>query len=562
VKKLPVFLFFLLLFTASCSLPVNIKTPEINIKEDFSGLEKEYLPYSGKALTESYLLRKIEKWLADKNGPNLLKELLFAQFKYQPLLRDIMTTSMYNEIVAVPAVAGRMEISDSFRQFMESLNPVTATVSKLIFSRDGDGARNLFIRDIVSRTESQITNFSSGSAVLLNLSPDGSKLFFAKEGGNEYRLYTADLSQNPPVLTELYPESAFSFPSYHTPVWSPDGNKLVFSSVGLTEDVYNIYVAASDGSNRINITGNTEGNIDSSYLWSKDSEKLIYTRLSGSDRNIYMKNVSSETNLEIPITTFSGGAISQLNLSPAGSKLFFTKDENSVFRAYVADLSQVPPVITELNPDSIFSSPSSSGAPVWSPNGNKLVFTSTGTTEDVYNIYIADPDGSNLINLTGNTEPNVYFDHYVWSKDGDSLFYTRGSGSDKNLYMKNVSSGANPEIPVTDFSTGAMVLLNLSPDGKTLFFAKESSDYRLYVADLTKNPIVLTELFPDSNFSAPSNGAPVWSSDGNKIVFTSVADTDNVYNIYVADPDGGNRTNLTENTEPNIYFNDYLWLLH
>ena len=56
----------------------------------FTDLEQEYR-FSTKDLTESYLLRKLNMWLAAPvKGDKLVKEIAFASFKYPGLFRNLM----------------------------------------------------------------------------------------------------------------------------------------------------------------------------------------------------------------------------------------------------------------------------------------------------------------------------------------------------------------------------------------------------------------------------------------------------------------------------------------
>jgi hypothetical protein len=92
--------------------------------ENFSDLEKEYV-FTTKALTESYLLRKLLSWLGPpEKGPQLVKEIAFAIFKYPDLFRDVLhNPGLLGRINAVQAVIDRKAIDPPFAAFLDNSVP-------------------------------------------------------------------------------------------------------------------------------------------------------------------------------------------------------------------------------------------------------------------------------------------------------------------------------------------------------------------------------------------------------------------------------------------------------
>jgi hypothetical protein len=90
-------------------------------KENFTDLDKEYR-FSTKELTQSYLKRKLERWLTPPvDGPKLLKELIYAKFKHPDLYCVIILedNGLLADIEIVPQVADRETIDESFRTFIQ-----------------------------------------------------------------------------------------------------------------------------------------------------------------------------------------------------------------------------------------------------------------------------------------------------------------------------------------------------------------------------------------------------------------------------------------------------------
>jgi sugar lactone lactonase YvrE len=93
-----------------------------------SANEKEF---KTQALTFSYILRKLNRFIADDNGNAMVKELLFGQFKYETLLREIISENpdLLIGINAMEAVRLRREQSPSFDSFIASLGSAPAIIS-------------------------------------------------------------------------------------------------------------------------------------------------------------------------------------------------------------------------------------------------------------------------------------------------------------------------------------------------------------------------------------------------------------------------------------------------
>jgi hypothetical protein len=101
--------------------------PNNPIRENFQDLDNEY-SFTTKELTESYIKRKLDKWLDTANegsnpdGPKLVKEIAYAKYKYPELFCQIMEndeTGMLSAINSVIEVSDRKNKDESFRKFLE-----------------------------------------------------------------------------------------------------------------------------------------------------------------------------------------------------------------------------------------------------------------------------------------------------------------------------------------------------------------------------------------------------------------------------------------------------------
>jgi hypothetical protein len=103
---------------------------KISSLENFQDLDKEYR-FSTKELTQSYLKRKLDKWLdtvnegTSVNGPKLIKEIFYAKYKHPGLFCTIIQEDppLLEVIEGVQEVQDRMAFDIDFSTFVESCLP-------------------------------------------------------------------------------------------------------------------------------------------------------------------------------------------------------------------------------------------------------------------------------------------------------------------------------------------------------------------------------------------------------------------------------------------------------
>ena len=264
------------------------------------------------------------------------------------------------------------------------------------------------------------------------------------------------------------------------------------------------------------------------------------------DTRIAFMSTRSDHNGEIFLMNSDGKRVRRLTIhlaydavpawSPDGQKIAFMSFRDEPRDIYVMNPDGTNLINLTQSPEGWESSPS------WSPDGKQIVF-STG------DIWVMDADGENQRNLTnhiaGDRQPD-------WSPDGRQIAFT----SDRNSDWEFDIWGGNWEVYV--MNTDGANLINLtkhpakdgsadwSPDGNQIAFSSDREGNRdIYVmnADGT-NPINLT------NHPARDGGAD-WSPDGMRIAFSTNRDgnwekkpNDN-WEVYVMNADGTNPINLT-----------------
>jgi len=103
----------------SCSMPI------LNNTSKYSDLDREYSQFKTEALTQSYLKKKMDKWLSDnKYSKNLVREIEYAKFKHPDTLKDIVALqpTMFNDIIGDTSVNQKRNES-SFENYIEYIDP-------------------------------------------------------------------------------------------------------------------------------------------------------------------------------------------------------------------------------------------------------------------------------------------------------------------------------------------------------------------------------------------------------------------------------------------------------
>ncbi len=242
---------------------------------------------------------------------------------------------------------------------------------------------------------------------------------------------------NPTQLTDESgrdPSLPSYMPVYDGPAkWSPDGSKIAFRAIrngDFRTESYAIYLMNADGSNvqRIVIDSSSiqDGVEIGSFEWSPDGTKFLFDagayvvlldEFSKVHANLFTSSLDGKTVVRLTSdqNVFNGSA----SWSPDGRMIAFVSDSqdgpaSGKIQVMNADGS---------NRHTIFSG--GGGFPSWSPDGSKIVFVGG------HQLYTINPDGSGLIQLT-HFPPNYGGAYYGsaysgprYSPDGTKIVFER-----------------------------------------------------------------------------------------------------------------------------------------
>ncbi len=222
-----------------------------------------------------------------------------------------------------------------------------------------------------------------------------------------------------------------------SPVWSPDGNKLLFTSyMHKNPDLYmlnllNGNVTAISNRHGLNIGPN----------FSPDGKELAVSLSFKGSPEIYLLDLHGRILKQL--TNTSGINVSP-SFSPDGKQMAFVSNRAGGPQIYTmnTDGSNVQRVTFQGDYNASCN---------WSPNGKRIVFS--GLSKDgTFDIYTVAPDGSGLVRLTENQGDNT---SPKWSPDGYYIIFVSTRDAHQQLYVMNANGSNQHRIVSTDYDMSA-----------------------------------------------------------------------------------------------------------
>jgi dipeptidyl aminopeptidase/acylaminoacyl peptidase len=220
------------------------------------------------------------------------------------------------------------------------------------------------------------------------------------------------------------------------PAWSPDGTRIAF---GRDSD---IWVMDADGGNQTNLTNSPTTEVDP--IWSPDGTRIAFGR--GPDGGLYVMN-SDGSDVTFLAPNGSAGLDGGASWSPDGSRIAFGSDLQLV-NADGTNLVQLPDD----------NKAGSDLAPSWSPDGNCILYRSYRGGAGEGEIYVTTPDGTRRANLSQHPANE---DDGVWSPDGTKIVFTSSRDGNQELYVMDADGGNQVRLTNTPEA-------ELSPDWQPL----------------------------------------------------------------------------------------------
>lgn len=255
-----------------------------------------------------------------------------------------------------------------------------------------------------------------------SFSSDGSTIVYVSKVEEKNQIFTMNSDgSNKKQITNI------DYSNYY-PFFSPDDSKIVFMSV--INDKTVICVIDQNGANYKCLTDKKEENMDP--FWSPDGTKLIFSSSKDGNNEIYIMDANGDNWERL---THHAASDQSPSISPDGKHVVFVSNRDGNTELYIME-------ITGYNVRRLTTDPRSDRVPRWSFDGKKIIWYAreyssvAGSGKNSWKgaeIYEINIDGSGRKQLT----QNLFRDQGpVYSPDGNKiLFSSRRTGTHEVFMM-------------------------------------------------------------------------------------------------------------------------------
>lgn len=413
---------------------------------------------------------------------------------------------------------------------------------------------------------------AAGSVSTVKWSPDGSQIVYAADADLDEisEIYFADRDGG--NHQKISDSTANGTVEFADPTWSPDG-RYVFQIVRDPGTLFPLGINTHDtqaaGFNSTRITAVPATGTILSASWSADSTRVAFLSDSDTDDVFELYTVapdgSSLQKISGPLV--AGGDVASFTWAPDGSRLAYWGDQNVDEQA---DLFVVAPDgsgLTQIN------APLPAGRTVsnaeWSSNSAQLAYRADDIEANNFRLFTAAADGSNAQSVGMTPIAGGTVNSFLWAPDGQRLAYN-GRVEDamvEEIFAVN-ADGTNaiklsaPVAPLgTTFYSSVASFDAWSPDG-TMF----AYSINAFSADLLEVFVVSADGTGNTQVSRtpPANGGlqspPAWSADGTALAYRSRQNDPATSELFIASPDGVANMAVTSADAATGFINKVRWV--
>ncbi len=406
--------------------------------------------------------------------------------------------------------------------------------SRLAYSAEVEGFRQLFVRDLESGEDLRLTR-GPADDLQATWSPDGGELLFARSNAPDGKLepsdiygyyfdggdiWRHDLESGDEVLLL---EGAFN------PAYSADGERIAFDANWAGP--YRIWVADRRGRNPLQVTTDaSEAVVHVAPSWSPDGSKIAFRRIEKTQSDIVVVDLASQEQRWI---TRDDVLDLEPVWSPDGTRIYFPSYRGGSLNVWRADVTAAGEPAGPLQQMTTGAGLDLQVA--LAPDGSKLTFSVLQQNADIWRLPLdpasAEPTGLPEAVVATTREES----RGAWSPDGRSIAFNSDRGGEMNLWVRSLADGSERQLtrgPGGDYQP------SWSPDGRSLaFFSARSGDSEIWSVEVDGGePRQLTE-------SPGQEINPFFSPDGQRIVFMS--DRGGRFEIWIMKADGSEPRQVT-----------------
>ena len=276
----------------------------------------------------------------------------------------------------------------------------------------------------------------------------------------------------------------------------------------------------------VGVAGATISDISQSYAGrSLANSKIVFYSTRELFDKIYSMNHDG-TNLVRLTPSNATASDLEPSYSPDGTKIVFSSTRTvGTYEIYTmnADGTNVTRLTTNVSDD---------GTPRWSPDGSKIAFQTN--RDGNYEIYTMNPDGTAQTRVTNNAAIDAL---PTWAPDSARLAFSSNRDGNYEIYRMNADGTGQTRMTnnaATEYDP------SWSPDGTRIaFYSNRDGNTEIYTMNASGSG--LTRITTNTS----NDIQPTWSPDSARLNFQS--DRDSNYEIYTMNADGTGQTRLTNN---------------
>src|SRR5215469_16165542 len=228
----------------------------------------------------------------------------------------------------------------------------------------------------------------------------------------------------------------------------------------------------------------------------------------------------------LSIGFFANGKLNDLRLSPDGQRVAYSKGvPNSDI--WIRELKRDAPMRLTFDPSV------DKGAPVWSPDGNEVLFDIAPGGKTPVGIYRKSSSGTGAEELLAQPkEAGAGLWPTNWSRSGKFILCVQGEIINRNsgeIWVLPASADRKPRVFVR--APGAAYDGQFSPDGHWVaYVSKESGREEVYVVPFDGNQVLSTapleQVAIKKRWQVSTNGGafPRWRHDGKELFYVALGD--------------------------------------
>ena len=404
-----------------------------------------------------------------------------------------------------------------------------------------------------TRTFTQLT-FSDGLHSFPSLAPDGKSIAYVASHAGRRHIYVQRVDGR--IAIDL---TSDSLADDSEPAYSPDGSQIAFRS---ERDGGGIFVMGALGESVRRLT-----DFGHNPSWSPDGQRIVVSTV-GVELKPYSRAWSGElwvidtrTGAKQPLTKPGpdrpdfgdmGDAV-QPSWSPHGRRIAFWGTSWQGHRdLWTIDPDAAQPKQTVVR---VTSGLALHWNPVWTPDGKYLYFGSNADgTLNLWRVAMDETTGKPTAAPEPLSLPATFSGHFSVSRDGDVAYLAVTLTNRMLAFPFDATSGATGP-PQPSFGVAQEILtFQPSPDGRTVAFTTSSGgNENLFVANADG-----TGLRRLTNDTTKTRGVK-WSPEGKTIYFYS--NRDGAYHIWSIRADGSGISRVTDRADLKRYGAENIYLV-